>query len=170
MSLASETRRAARNHPFLITALRAGVINYTAGARFLDVDGENEAVATALRRYAEELPEYDAKSPEIRVTMESGIGPVQVDGEGADFENVLSVGGSPFGPDGDGHTAVFASGAVDPSHLGAALQALEFEDIEVVGAGFSDGAVIVVVERLAGANAVRTIERVLEETPTSRSG
>ena len=59
MSLASETRDAVRARPFLYDALRAGVVNYTAAARELDVDGEVDAVATALRRFAEELAEYD---------------------------------------------------------------------------------------------------------------
>ena len=49
MTVAAETREAVRDHPFLETALRAGVVNYTAAARFLDV-GEEEAVAAALRQ------------------------------------------------------------------------------------------------------------------------
>ncbi|MFT4958602.1 MAG: hypothetical protein ACI9EZ_001934, partial [Halobacteriales archaeon] len=55
MSLAERTREAARARPFLVEGLRAKVVNYTAAARFLDVDGEVDAVATALRRYGEGL-------------------------------------------------------------------------------------------------------------------
>ena len=54
MSLASDTRDAVRRRSFLHAALAAGVVNYTAAARYLDV-GEEEAVVAALRRYAEEL-------------------------------------------------------------------------------------------------------------------
>jgi len=57
MTVAADARAAVREHPFLETALRAGVVNYTAAARFLDV-GAEEAVAAALRRYAAELDDY----------------------------------------------------------------------------------------------------------------
>lgn len=163
MSLASETRRAAENHPFLITALRAGVINYTAGARFLDVDGETDAVATALRRYAEELPEYEPPAGNVRVTMTSGIGPLEdpADAEADGGDRTLAVGGSAFGPGDEGYTAIVASGAVDASSLSSGLAALDLAGIDVAGAGFDGEELLVVVERLDGANAVRIIERVL---------
>ena len=35
MSLAAETREAVRTHPFLLDALRAGVVNYNAAAAWL---------------------------------------------------------------------------------------------------------------------------------------
>ena len=164
MSLASETRRAAADHPFLITALRTGVVNYTAAARFLDVEGETDAVATALRRYAEELPEYESSSSDVRVTMKSGVGPVEdvAGDETYDDDWLLVVGGSAFGPDGDGYTAILASGAVGPSSLAAGLEALTFEEIDVAGAGMNHEMMIVIVDRLDGANAVRALERVLK--------
>ena len=57
MTVAAETRKAVREHPFVYDGLRAGIVNYTAAARFLDV-GDTEAVGAALRRYAEDLSEY----------------------------------------------------------------------------------------------------------------
>ncbi len=83
MSLAAETRRAVDRRPFLRTALRAGVVNYTAAARFLAVDGETDAIATALRRYADELPAYETESRAARVRMERGIGPLETAADGA---------------------------------------------------------------------------------------
>lgn len=74
MSLAAETRQRIREHPFLRVALRAGVVNYSAAADFLDVDGEREAVATALRRYAGELPPFETEARDVRVRMRSEVG------------------------------------------------------------------------------------------------
>ncbi|WP_276253691.1 DUF7523 family protein [Halomontanus rarus] len=171
MSLAAETRRAADDHPFLVAGLRAGVVNFTAAARFLDVDGETDAVATALRRYADDLPGYDPTARDSRVTMESGIGPVETLEEA-----VLVVGGTALGRfeedegrngngNGNGNqnrTALLATGAVDADALRAALGALSLENIAVHAAGVCDGTMVMVVERLDGANAVRAVERALE--------
>lgn len=167
MSLAAETRRAADDHPFLVAGLRAGVVNFTAAARFLDVDGETDAVATALRRYADDLPGYDPTARDSRVTMESRIGPVET------LEDaVLVVGGTALGRsekeegrNGNGNqnrTALLATGAVDADALRAALAALSLENIAVHAAGVCDGTMVMVVERLDGANAVRAVERALE--------
>lgn len=157
MSLAAETRRAADEHPFLVAALRAEVVNYTAAARFLGIDGETEAVATALRRYAEALPAYEDASRDARVTMRSGIGPVEDDAEA-----LLAVGGTALGETGGNLTAILATGEVDAVALAGALDALSIEEVDVVAAGVADGAMTVVVERLDGANAVRAVERALE--------
>ena len=73
MTVASETREAVRSEPFLHAALAAGVLNYTAAARYLDV-GDEEAVAAALRRYAEDLPAPDVRDGSVRVDMRSGLG------------------------------------------------------------------------------------------------
>lgn len=74
MSLAAETREAVRQRPFLLDALRAGVVNYTAAAEFLDLDGDAESIATALRRYAADLPAHATDARDTRVTMQSGVG------------------------------------------------------------------------------------------------
>lgn len=161
MSLAAETRRAVDRRPFLEAALRAGVVNYTAVARHLDVDGETDAVATALRRYAEELPAYETDSRDVRVRMESGVGPVDSDVD----DPLVAVGDSAFGPaDGEG-TAIVATGDVDGPALAAALERLSIEGITPTAAGVGEGALVVVVDRLEGANAVRAIEDALEAVP-----
>ena len=49
MTVAERTRAAVRAEPFVYEALRAGVLNYTAAARYLDV-GDESAVSAALRR------------------------------------------------------------------------------------------------------------------------
>lgn len=55
MSLAADTREAVRERPVLYDALRAGIVNYTAAADTLDVEGDADAIATALRRFARSL-------------------------------------------------------------------------------------------------------------------
>lgn len=179
MSLAAETRRAVDRHPFLRTALRAGVVNYTAAARTLAVDGETDAIATALRRYADELPAYETESRDVRVRMESGIGPLEggaddasADGTGAGSEAdepLLSVGGTAFGPcDGD-RTAIVAAGEVDTAALADVLARLSLEDISPAAAGVADGTLVVAVDRLEGANALRAVEEALERVDVERS-
>ena len=163
MSLAAETRRAADEHPFLRTALRAGVVNYTAAARFLEIDGEIDAVATALRRYAEELPAYERDARDVRVRMESGIGPVEAGSDDA----LIAVAGTSFGFDGGDQTAIVAAGDVDAAALSAALQGLALEEIIPASAAVGGDSMIVVVDRLEGANALRAVENALEGVPSS---
>lgn len=163
MSLAAETRRAAESHPFLVAALRAGVVNYTAAARFLEVEGEIDAIATALRRYAEELPEYETDSRDVRVRMESGIGPVDADAEGG--EALVTVGGTAFGPDGGDRTAIVATGAVDAAALAKVLRRLSLGEITPIAAGVGEETLLVVVDRLEGANALRAVDGALDAVP-----
>ncbi|WP_247000549.1 DUF7523 family protein [Halosolutus gelatinilyticus] len=165
MSLASETRRAVDEHPFLVTALRAGVVNYTAAARFLDVDGETEAVATAIRRYAEELPVYDPTTREVRVRMESGIGPVEETAAAPSADGLLTVGGVTLAPGDGDRTAIVATGDVEPTALAETLRALAIADVSTTAAAVADGTMIVVVDRLDGAMALRTVESALERIP-----
>lgn len=163
MSLAAETRRAVDSRPFLVTALRAGIVNYTAAARFLEVDGETDAVATALRRYAEELPAYDTESRAVRVRMESGFGPV--DAETSDADALITVGGTAFGPSGGDQTAIVATGDVDAAALAGALRRLSLEEITPTAAAVGEDSLFVVVDRLEGANALRAVEGALEAVP-----
>jgi energy-converting hydrogenase Eha subunit C len=170
MSLASETRRAVRDRPFLLAALRAGVVNYTAAADFLDLDGEREAVATALRRFAEDLPPFDAEPRDVRVTMESGVGVVDADDRGSGTDDhadpILQVGGSAV-VDGGSSTAVLATGAVDAAALAAVLNRLAATDdgVEVAAAGVCGESLLVVVGRRDGATALRTVEAALDAVP-----
>jgi hypothetical protein len=160
MTLAAETRRAVRANPFLRDALRAGVVNYTAAARFLDVGaGEEEAVAAALRRYAEDLPKYERPVPDARtrVNMHSGLGPTD-DPDGA----MLRVGDTLLAPGGGDLTAVTASGAeVDPGTLGYVLSRLTAEGVAVGAAGATDGVLLVAVNRRDGPDTLRVVEDAL---------
>jgi hypothetical protein len=155
MTVAADARAAVREHPFLETALRAGVVNYTAAARFLDV-GEEAAVAAALRRYAEELDEYVPPDRRASVSMRSGVGRVEDGGTG-----VLSVGGTAFVADGGPATAVVADGDVDATALADALGRLRTAGVAVEAAAACDGSLAVVVGRRDGADAVRAVEAAL---------
>ncbi|WP_265111622.1 DUF7523 family protein [Halosolutus halophilus] len=179
MSLAAETRRAVDRRPFLVAALRAGVVNYTAAARYLNVDGDPEAIATALRRYAEELPAYESTGRDVRVRMRSGIGVIggendgeggneADDGEGSEMAGdpgLLTVGGVTFDACDGGGTAIVASGGVDPAALAHALQALSIADVDPDAAAVGDGTMVIVVDRRDGATALRTVEAALDRVP-----
>jgi hypothetical protein len=153
MSLAEATRAAARAHPFLLDALRAGVVNYTAAARFLDV-GETDAVAAALRRYADELDPI-AKSDEAhrQVRMSRGFG------EGDPADALLVVGACALVPDEGDLTAVFVSGDVDADHFGTILRRLAVADVRVHAAGLSSDLAVVVVPGSDGPTALRSIDQ-----------
>ncbi|WP_132059858.1 DUF7523 family protein [Halorussus amylolyticus] len=164
MSLAEDTRAAARRRPFLVTALRAGVVNYTAAARSLseEVGGDTESVATALRRFAESLPEYETESRDVRVTMQSGLGVVAGSGDDAP----LAVGGVSLVPDSGSLTAIVAEGSVGATALGHVLARLDAAEIGVVAAGVADESLVVAVERRDGPNALRTVEDALAAVPS----
>jgi len=167
MSLAEDARAAVRRRPFLLAALRAGVVNYTAAARALadDVDGDAESVATALRRFAEALPDAGTESRDVRVTMTSGIGATDAsESEGAD-EPVLAVGGVAIAPGAGSLTAVLATGDVDAAALAHVLGRLDAEGVPVRAAGVAGDALAVAVERRDGPDALRTAEDALAAVP-----
>jgi hypothetical protein len=160
MSLAARTREAARRRPWLLAALGAGVVNYTAAARSLDVEGDVEAVATALRRYAADLDPPAPPASDATVSMHSGIERVA---DGDDGDAVLSVGEAAF-RDGDGPlTAVTARGTGAATALSAVLGRLAAEDVPVEAAGVGDEHLTVVVGRRHGADAVRVLEGALSD-------
>ncbi|EFW92767.1 hypothetical protein ZOD2009_07854 [Haladaptatus paucihalophilus DX253] len=163
MSLAEATRNAVRRRPFLLEALRADVVNYTAAARFLadeiDVGDDTDAVSTALSRFADELPTYEIDSRDARVTMRSGLGRAD---DPAD--SLLVVGDAGFTPDSGSLTGVIAAGDVDCVAFSAVLSRLVAEDVDVVAAGVAES-LVVVVERRDGANAVRFVEDALDAVP-----
>lgn len=161
MTVAADTRAAVRDHPFLETALRAGVVNYTAAARFLEEQadgpiGEREAVAAALRRYAEEVDDYEAPERRASVSMRSGIERV----EGSE-EALLAVGDDSFVASGGDSTAVIASGDIGAAELADALGRLRTAGVEIEAAAGTDGELVVVVRRRDGADAVRALEAAL---------
>uniref|UniRef100_UPI002469B12D DUF7523 family protein n=1 Tax=Halorubrum sp. Boch-26 TaxID=2994426 RepID=UPI002469B12D len=128
MSLAADTREAARARPFVLDALRAGVLNHSAAAAWLaeeadlgggaggEPDADADAIATALRRFREELPAYETAERAASVSMRSGVGVI---GDADDVEPgdpLLRVGGAAVAPEGR-DTAIVATGDVDAGAL-----------------------------------------------------
>ncbi|EMA19357.1 DUF7523 family protein [Haloarcula marismortui] len=161
MSLAAATRDAVRERPFLYDALRAGVVNYTAAARTLDIKGEEEAIATALRRFAEELPADSPHDSDARVSMQGGLG--RVESSDAESAIVLEVADTAFAEDAGSLTGIIASGALAPEALGEVLGRLRAADVSVDAAGVTDAALVVVVSRRAGPDVLRTVEAAVQK-------
>lgn len=163
MSLAAAARDAVRARPFLFDSLRAGVVNYAAAARLLArdspelADADEETVTAALRRYAAELDDHDPPAGDARVSMRSGLGPVEGDPGNDDGEALLRVGGAALGDSGS-LTAVVASGEVDARVLADVLGRLRAADIPVTAAGVAGDSLVVAVERRDGPNALRVVE------------
>jgi hypothetical protein len=160
MSLAAATRDAVRERPFLYDALRAGVVNYTAAARALDIDGEAEAIATALRRFAEELDDDPSHDSDARVSMQSGLG--RVESPDAASAVVLGVGDIAFAEDAGSLTGIVATGDLSPAALAEVLGRLRAADVSVDAAGVTDDALVVVVNRRAGPDALRVVEATVQ--------
>lgn len=163
MSLAERTRDAIRREPFVHEALRAGVINYSAAARFLDVDGDQEAIATALRRYADELDPIDeegASRPTVR--MRRGVDIIEADanddGPPDKYNEALLVVGERAVVDGGDRTALVVSGGVEPDDLASVLVRLAIAGISVDAAGATGLSITIVVGPGNGANALRIVE------------
>jgi hypothetical protein len=166
MSIAETTRDAIRRQPFLLDALRAGVLNYSAAAAFLDVAGDDNAVATALRRFADELPAFETSERDARVTMQSGVG-LQAAGDASDDgerAGLLTAGGTVL-TDGGSLSAVLATGAVDTTALASVCSRLAAENVETHAAAVAGESLVVVVGRRDGAKAVQAIESALSRVP-----
>lgn len=166
MTLAAETRDAVRARPALLYALRSGVVNYAAAAELLDVDGDTDSVATALRRFADDLPEASTESRDVTVRMRSGVGLAGEDVVAdADDETVLSVGGVSLVAPGGELTALVATGEVDTRALSVVCERLRAENVVVDAAGVAGDELVVVVPRRQGATALRHVESTLESLP-----
>ncbi|WP_018259274.1 DUF7523 family protein [Halomicrobium katesii] len=155
-SLAARTREAVRARPFLYDALRAGVVNYTAAARWLSVEGDIDAVATALRRYAEELDGDAGPESDARVEMRSGLG--RTDDEDA----LIAVADAAYAPDSGSLTGIVVVGLTGVDTFERVLGALRAAGIGVDAAGFAAETALVVVGRRDGPDAVRAVEAALE--------
>ncbi|ELZ59145.1 MULTISPECIES: DUF7523 family protein [Halorubrum] len=167
MSLAADTREAVRSRPFVFDALRAGLLNHSAAAEWLaetaDLDGDSDAIAAALRRFREDLPAYATESRETTVSMRSGVGVADLGDEAAPL---LRVGDTGVVSDGD-HTAVVAAGDVDAEALGAVVRRFAAREVPVVAAGVAGDALVCVVGRRDGPDAVRIVEAALDAAPRS---
>lgn len=148
-SIAAETRRAVDNTPYLRQSLRAGIVNFTEAARQLEVPGETEAVASALRRYAAELPPLEAETGTTRVRMERGV----------DADRVLVSGTASATAD---LTAITLEGGISAGLFGRVLSAFESTNLAIQGAGMTDETAVVLVDRGEGSRALRLVEAVLE--------
>ncbi len=170
MSLAAEAREAVRARPFVLDALRAGVLNHSAAAAWLvdeaDLDGDTDAIATAIRRFREDLPAYATAERAASVSMRSGVGIADdADPDAAPPEPLIRIGGATVIADGR-DTAILATGDVDPGVLAAAIRRLAAVDVTASAAGVAGDALVVVVGRRDGATAVRVVEATLEAVPT----
>lgn len=159
MSLAEQTRDAVRSEPFIYDALRAGVVNYTAVAGWLDVDGDEDAIATALRRYAEELSELDQTDSGSRVRMQNNV--TLVEGETTTSTPLFTIDGRSLVQGGE-LCALVAYGAVDANALAHALDRLRVAEIEVEAAGVGDERLVVAVPDRDGGTALQILEAALE--------
>ncbi|MFO7832929.1 MAG: hypothetical protein R6V31_02455 [Halohasta sp.] len=166
MSLAAATREAVRDRPALYEALAAGVVNYTAAADALDVDGDREAIATALRRFAADLDPPDTEARSITVRLHSDPETVEallsVDGATAGGSAETGDGRAAETPAIDDPTAVAVTGAVDARLLAAVLDRLRIAEVPVGGAGVVGESLVVVVPRREGSTALRLIESTAE--------
>jgi hypothetical protein len=173
MSVAERARAAVRARPSLHDALRAGVVNHAALAAELDVDGDPEAVAAALRRYAATLDAPGREERSTRVTMHSGVGPAgragdasapaEADEAGGGSRPLLVVGGTAL-RSGGSLTAVRASGDVDGRALAAVLARLRVEGVDVEAAGVGGDSLLVAVARRDGPDALRLVEGALKSS------
>ncbi|MFW6321038.1 MAG: DUF7523 family protein [Halohasta sp.] len=164
MSLAAETREAVRARPAVYDALRAGIVNYTAAADALDVEGDREAIATALRRFAADLDDQSTPPTDrsITVRLHSNVSwtdadaLLAVDGWGIDHPGEGSGGGD----EPEGHTAVHVTGDVDAGLLAETLARVRIAGIDVEAAGVLDGVMVLVVARRDGPQVVQVVEAV----------
>lgn len=166
MSRAEQARTAIRTQPFIHEALRAGVLNYHAAARLLDVDGDPEAIATALRRYEETLdsPTASGTPPIVRLERNVGI----TDGPGDD--PLLTVDGLTVTSEGD-YAAVLVTGMETTRAFAKAVTRVTLSDIPLratggafPSAGTATAVFVVPTER--GTDALREIEATIGDRPT----
>jgi hypothetical protein len=156
MSLAERAREAVRERPFLHEGLRAGVVNYSAAAAYLDV-GDQSAVAAALRRYAEELDDPGALG-DARVRMESGLAERDASEAEDETEALLVVGDTALSSGGGSLTAILATGTLSMGGLRAVVGRCDVADIDLTAVGFDGETLVVVVERRDGPDALRIVE------------
>ena len=170
MSLAADAREAVRERPFLRDALRAGVVNHSAAAAWLaadaDLDGDADAVATAIRRFRSELPPYETAARNVSVSMQSGVTIIHdYDGEEQPTDALLRLGDAALA-DGGSQTAILATGEVDAAALATILRRLAAADVRPAAAAAVGESLVVAVERRDGPTAVRIVEAALAAVPT----
>ncbi|MFB6102631.1 MAG: hypothetical protein ABEJ73_08710 [Haloplanus sp.] len=164
LSIAEATREAVRERPFLLEALRAGVVNYHAAAATLDLDAAAESVAAALRRFAADLPDPDPTARDARVTVGRGVGL-----DSACAAPLLTVGDCGVCSDAGSATALLATGDVDAWALAAVLDRLTAAGLDAEAAAVAGDQLLVVVDGRAGGRALRVVEAALAAVPDAAS-
>jgi hypothetical protein len=160
MSLAADTREAVRERPVLYDALRAGIVNYTAAADRLALDGDREAIATALRRFAESLEDADASDRSLTVRMDRGIDPESTESlpvlDGDAVSDAVDAASASL-------TAIRATGDADAALLATVLDRLRIAEIDVLAAGVAADSLAVAVPQRSGATALQLVEGVADD-------
>ncbi len=133
------------------------MVNYRAVARAIDVSGDVDAVATAIRRYAEELAPVaeDSDPPTIRIER-----PVRIT-TAPDATGLLSVGDTTVqsGTDGAAAALLVSRGhAYPPRQLAADILALETNDLTPQAVGLGQTTAVIVVAQTDGPDAIRVLE------------
>lgn len=154
MSIAAATRSAVDREPFLRLAIRAGVVNYSAAARYLDV-GDHDAVAAALRRLADELPPLEGTDPDRRIRVRRGARLVEDDPDA-----LLRVGDVGVAIDDGELAAILVAGELSAAVVGGVLTALAEGGIDVRGAGWAGDQLVIVVPSDDRVDALRMVEDV----------
>jgi hypothetical protein len=158
MSLAEQTRDAVRAEPFLYDALRAGVVNYSAVANYLDVEGDTDAIATALRRYAKELDPPKPTDTDSRVRMQSNV--TFIEGESTTSTPLFTIDGRSLVQGGE-LCALVAYGTVDAFALAQVIEQLRVAEIEIEAAGVGDDRLVVAVPDRDSGTALEIVEAAL---------
>ena len=159
MTIAEETRQAVRRHPFLLDALNAGVVNYTAAARYLDI-GDEEAVAAALRRFAADRPVSDRDTRDVRIRVRRGVGPCSGDIE----TPLLVVGDERFGEGGE-LTAISVTGSLDPWYIACVSMHVGIADISLHGWGWIGDEWVLITDSAGTADVIRILEETVAPVP-----
>ena len=136
MSLAAITRRAVRKTPYLYDALRAGIVNYSAAARMLNLEGQDAAISVSLQRLSKELPPLEVASIDANITISSD--------------------------ETKQRAKIVIEGPVDAKALSHLILVCHMNEIRIIEASVVRGEIDIVVEWKDGPNSLRLIERALE--------
>lgn len=142
MSTAAAARRAIRAHPFLLAALRAGVLNYSAAARFLELD-DVEAGAAALRRLGNEETEVGPREPELRIRIERDVPAALADSLESDQADLR---------------AIVATGSIASMTVARIVARFDDADVDLLGMTWTPDRLTIAVASSSTATALRCVE------------
>ena len=139
MSLAASTRRKVKNSPYLYDALRAGIVNYSAAARMLDLEGEDTAISVSLQRLSKDLSPLEISSVDANITISSD-----------EIKQRMKI---------------LIEGDVDAKILSHLILVCHMNDIHVREASIGNGKINIMVGWKDGPNSLRLIEMALLSVP-----